>query len=166
MPPSPSPRPRRHRDRRRPGLAILQHRAARRCRSIHQSQNITVRCRRSPATGGFPTRRHVGEVRVPAREAALPACCRASRSHVAFYADDRGGHPVLQVLIGQIGQDREINRFRQTLRVLRDPSFSSQSAICCIAALPTRTRASGVYPINSQRSRPLEPGQTILGAKF
>ena len=56
---------------------------------------------------------------MPPREEARPACCRGWRSRAAFCADHREERPTSQVLIGQIGQDREINAvFGKGLRVL------------------------------------------------
>ena len=66
-------------------------------------------------------------------------CCR---SRTGKLADSRENFPpmpeqdadVLEILIGQMAENRDIDPvLGKALRVLGQPSFLSQSAICCIA---------------------------------
>ena len=60
---------------------------------------------------------------------------------------------LLQVLISQVGKNREIDvDYRQSAGAYSEmPSFSSQSAICCIAAHPSDGRAVFSAKISDKR---------------
>ena len=72
-------------------------------------------------------------------------CCRGSAGKLADGREHLPPMPerdadVLEVLIGQMTEDGNIDLILgKALRVLPRPSFSSQSAICCIAAPPRKS---------------------------